>query len=152
MTKQTINKFIPIIAVLIIGAISFYTGMRFERSSSVAAPRANFATMSQEERQARMANGGFNGTQRNGTRPGGNGSVFGEVLSKDAKSITVKLRDGGSKIVFLSDTTKITKSVDGSLADLTIGAQVTTIGTANADGSITAQSVQLRNDVPQKQN
>lgn len=152
MTKRSIKTYIPIIiACIIIGAGSFYGGMRYERNGSAAGPNANF---SPQERQARMANGGFTGTTQrtNGTRTTGGGLLMGEIISKESTSITVKLQDGGSKIVFLSNATKIAKSIDGSTADLTVGAQVTTMGTANADGSITAQSVQLRTDMPKEQN
>ncbi|AKM78312.1 MAG: hypothetical protein UY31_C0056G0003 [Candidatus Wolfebacteria bacterium GW2011_GWE1_48_7] len=150
MTKQLISKCIPVIvASIIVGTGSFYAGMRYERSNTNN-PQQNesFANMTQEQRQARMVNGGFAGTQRASgtTRTNNGGLIAGEILSKDAASITIKLRDGGSRIVFLSDATKVMKSIDGSLADLTTGTQVTTIGTANADGSIMAQSIQLRTD------
>jgi len=81
----------------------------------------------------------------------GNGFVNGEIIAKDdpakdgaGKSITVKSNDGSSKIVFFSSTTKIMKSVDGSPGDLAIGKQVSVNGAANQDGSVTAQTIQLR--------
>ena len=117
-----------IIAGLIIVILTFYGGMKYNQSKIPA--RGNFTN--------------FTGGQRGiGTRSGG-GVVNGEILSKDAVSITIKIRDGGSKIVFLSATTPITKTVAGSQSDLVVGKQVNTMGTENPDGSVTAKSIQIR--------
>jgi hypothetical protein len=85
-----------------------------------------------------------------GNRPGigaitnGNSFIGGEILSKDDKSITIKLPTGGSKIIFVSDSTQVTKSATGSLGDLTVGQQVSVNGKTNTDSSITATTVSLR--------
>jgi len=51
------------------------------------------------------------------------------------------------KLFFFSDSTEITKSVVGALSDLEIGKNITVNDTVNSDGSITAQSIQLRPDL-----
>ena len=117
-----------ILAVVLIG-ISFYGGMTYAKSSQP--PRGNFAAFA----------GGSGRMMRSGM---GNGILNGDIVAKDATSITLQMRDGSSKIVFLSDSTNILKAVSGKLSDLNIGEQVTTIGTPNSDGSITAQSIQIR--------
>ncbi|OIO07392.1 hypothetical protein CO115_00755 [Candidatus Falkowbacteria bacterium CG_4_9_14_3_um_filter_36_9] len=61
------------------------------------------------------------------------------------------MRDGGSKIVFLSDSTSIGKTTDGTVADLEAGKQVTINGKDNSDGSVTAQSIQIRPNLPPQQ-
>ena len=76
--------------------------------------------------------------QNQGFRP-----VAGEIVSQDDKSITVKLIDGSSKIVLLSDTTEINKASESSKADLKTGEKVMVFGTTNPDGSVTAKIVQL---------
>lgn len=47
------------------------------------------------------------------TRP-----IIGEIVKKNNDSFVVKLRDGSTKIVFLTDKTLITKSTKASLNDL----------------------------------
>src|SRR6185369_11294861 len=75
---------------------------------------------------------------RNGFRP-----VTGEILNADDKSITVKMMDGSTKIVLLTSTTTYNKAAQASKSDLVTGERVGVFGTANADGSVTAQNIQL---------
>ena len=70
--------------------------------------------------------------------------LAGEVIAKDATSITVKMRDGSSKIVFYSETTEFSKFVSGVSTDLGVGKMVMIGGKTNSDGSITAQTIQIR--------
>ncbi len=127
---------------ILVGSGAFYGGMKYGESK---ASGGNFRNLSPEERQARLQQlggaagaGGQRGAQANG------GFATGEILSKDDKSITIKLRDGGSKIIFFSDTTEVGKFVSGTPSDLEVGKTITINGKANQDGSITAQSIQLR--------
>lgn len=79
-----------------------------------------------------------------GNGQGGSG-INGEILAIDAQSITVKLNNGGSKIAFYSASTKISKTVDGTVDDLNVGENLMVTGQDNPDGSMTAQMIQLRN-------
>lgn len=68
--------------------------------------------LSPEERMARMQELRDSGQMpsmegRVGRMGGGTGFVRGEIIDKDEISITVKLTEGGSKIVFYSDNTEI---------------------------------------------
>ena len=74
--------------------------------------------------------------------------AVGEVISADDKSITIKLRDGGSQIIFFTPSTPVTKSVSSSASDVAVGEQVTVSGAKNQDGSISAQSIQIRPNLP----
>jgi hypothetical protein len=77
----------------------------------------------------------------------GLGFVFGEIIAKDDTSITIKFQDGSSRIVFYADSTEVGKFENGSLNDLEVGKSVTVTGKTNSDGSITAQSIQIRPEI-----
>ena len=87
---------------------------------------------------------GGGGGRRGGGNFAGGGLVGGEILSTEEKSLTLKLRDGGSRLVFFSSGTQILKSATGTIKDFVPGEQVVVTGAENTDGSITAQSIQLR--------
>ena len=131
---------IALIAVIVVGAGSFYVGMKYAQGKS----GRGFANLSDGQRQEFMANAGKGLNSQGGGMRQGNNFVSGEIISKDDKSITVKLLNGGSKIVFYSDSTKISEFVDGKLSDLVIGETISVDGSSNEDGSLTAQSIQIR--------
>ena len=68
-------------------------------------------------------------------------AVAGEITAKDDTGFTLKLRDGGSRIVFTASSTTVGKMSAGTLGDLADGNNVTVVGTPNADGSLTANTV-----------
>lgn len=139
-----ISKFIAIIILIvtIIGAAAFYAGMKYVQSKT---PQGRLY-LSPEERQKRLQELGLNIGARFRGNINGNGLITGEIIAKDDKSLTIKLKDGGSKIVFISSSTEITKAVKGSLNDLEIGRNIIINGTTNPDGSLTAQMIQLRSN------
>lgn len=134
------NKIVVSVIGVIIIAASFYAGIKYDQSKNVALSQVGENTQRSFNGGARQARTG----QATGGPRNGGGFVSGEIVSKDDKSIVLKLRDGGSKIIFFSNTTQVMKSDSGSVSDLVVGEQVSTIGTANSDGSITAESVQIR--------
>jgi len=96
-------------------------------------------------------NTAYGGARMRGTGGLAGGFTTGQIIAKDATSITVQLISGGpsgtpsgSKIVFLDINTKVTKQVSGTLADLAVGTDVSVTGTPNTDGSISATAVQIR--------
>lgn len=125
-----------ILIVILLCGLSFYAGTIYGKSQ-----KPNFAKNGNFQGD-RNFQGDQNGTMR---RMGQNGGFTnGSILSKDDKSITVKLNDGGSKIVFFGDSTKIMKSATGTVADLNVNTNVMVQGTSNSDGSVTAENIQIR--------
>lgn len=133
------------------GGGAFYGGMQYAQSKpSARSAQGSFQdlrNLSPEERQARLQQMGDiqRGSRANGDVP------TGEIIAKDDTSITMKLRNGGSKIVFFSDATEVVKSATGIKDDLLVGVTVTAIGTQNQDGSISARSIQIRPALTQPQ-
>jgi hypothetical protein len=122
------NLLIIAILVIVVGVGGFFAGMKYQQSKRPAFSR-------QFDGQQGMRTGQGN---RQGFRP-----VNGEIISNDDKSITVKLQDGSSKIVLISDKTSINKAADATKDDLKNGEKVMVFGQENSDGSVTAQNIQL---------
>ncbi len=126
-----------VVGAIVVGGGSFFAGTKYQGESE-SPQSGNFPAMEQGEQMRPGQNGGA------GMRTGQTGGMtIGEILSKDENSITVKLPDGGSKMIFFSESTTITKSTTGSSVDLVVSESVVVNGSANADGSINAQSIQL---------
>ncbi|MCX6741535.1 MAG: hypothetical protein NTY61_04015 [Candidatus Parcubacteria bacterium] len=137
MLKNTIV--VLVVLVVAVGVGSFCGGMSYGKNLSKGPMSKNFNMMGQ---RGDVAN-----------RAGGAGAVCGfvsgEVISQDGQSITVKLKDTGTKIVFFSTSTQIMKTSTGSISDIAVGSNLTITGKANADGSVIAQSIQIRPNVQQ---
>lgn len=142
------NLIIPIaLATVVAGGGGFFGGMKYDasRTSNRGGQFQNFANLTAEQRAAMQQRGGVAGSATGTARRIGNGGMInGEILSKDDSSITVKESAGGSKIVFLSPSTTISKMTDGTTDDLLVGETIIVNGATNADGSVAAQSIQLR--------
>jgi hypothetical protein len=132
---------LAIIGIVVVGGIAFYGGMQYGKSSVQTS-----GTNGQFSRGTNFQGGTRNGSARTngGSQMRGGGMISGEVLSRDLTSITIKLADGGSRNIFLSSSTKVTKSIAGTIDDVVTGSQILGQGTTNSDGSISAQTIQLR--------
>jgi len=134
------NNIIPTILIaVIVGAAAFYGGTVYGQSMKSA--QANTF------QQVGSGQGGrqFGTSGQGGSAQGRGGNlVNGQIISKDDKSITIKLRNGGSQFVFFSPTTQILKSTTGTAGDLLTDANISASGITNSDGSVTAQMIQIR--------
>ncbi|MCX6787242.1 MAG: hypothetical protein NTY93_01815 [Candidatus Kaiserbacteria bacterium] len=121
-----------VLAIVIVGA-SFYGGMSYSKGKVA-------------DRQGGMPSGQFGEetavTGKSGSQTGG--FTIGQIISNDATGRTIKMQDGSTKIILTSSSTQIMKMIDGTQDDLSVGTDVTVMGAKNNDGSITAQSIQIR--------
>ncbi len=136
---------VGLVALLVGASGGFFGGMQYQKSQAPTFNRGQFG-----------ASTGFGGNGTNGGMmsgraggvggAGGRGSfrpVNGEIISTDDKSITVKLTDGSSKIVMLSDKTSINKADTVSKDQLTVGTKVAVFGSEDTAGTVTAQNIQV---------
>lgn len=129
-----------LIGAVIVGGGSFYGGMQYAKSQAAATRQAG-----------RGGAGGFNGGAGGQGRGGNGGFTAGQVTAKDATSVTITMPTGGSKIIFYASSTRVGKTVDGTIDDIAVGTNVMVIGSPNSDGSITATSLQIRPQLPDGQ-
>ena len=86
---------------------------QLQPSAGFNGQRPNFQNMSDEERakmREQMVVGGGTaggGRVRSGNLGGGATRLVGEILDKDESTITLKLKDGGSKLIFFSEDTNV---------------------------------------------
>ena len=138
------KKIILIILLILAVAGSFYGGMKYAQSKNSFSnfSRQNFQNLTSEERQ-QIFQGNVEGSLQAGVRTrAGMNFINGEVISKDDQSLTLKTVDGGSSIVFFSDSTQISKTIEGTIDDIGIGQQIMITGEQNSDGSYTAATIQ----------
>lgn len=117
-----------VITLALVG-LAFYGGVKYQaRQTAGQRTAGNFQAANGQPRNRMGQNGG---------------ATRGEVISADANSLTVKMRDGSSKIVLYSANTVFNKAALATKGDVSTGMQVAVFGQANSDGSITAQDIQL---------
>jgi hypothetical protein len=123
------KEILLILAAAVIAGAGFSGGMIYEKSAN----------------KSRFQNPGNFSLEKSGQigNRGQNQPISGEIISKDETGITVKLKDGGSKIIFVSSSTKITESVEKNSDSLSIGTQAVIIGSSDSNGIITASSIQM---------
>ena len=137
---------IAIAALAVMALVGAAAGASLKKSSSATAVQAG-AVGGNRAAGASAPNGatGANGAATNGVggRFGGSGGgVVGTVTKVDGNTITVTQRDGSTATVVVPSGTTVSKTVSGSLSDVTAGTSVAVRGTT-ADGKTTAESITL---------
>ena len=133
-----------IIGIVVVAIIAFYGGMQYGQSKNSGNTTGGTQGQNSYGGGQGMGAGARTGGFRTGARSAGGSAITGDILSKDDKSITLKSRDGGSKIIFYSPSTEVGKFVVGTIDDVEVGKTVMVQGQTNSDGSVTAKSIQVR--------
>jgi hypothetical protein len=139
------KNMINLAILIVVAGGMFYGGMIYGKNAAIkAASQSEQGFGRGMGNRSGGANGGVVGGQRGQRGPAGSGFSAGQIISKDDTSITIKTREGGSKIVYYSGSTTIGKTTSGLTSDLNIGADVIVNGSSSADGSIAAENIQIR--------
>jgi hypothetical protein len=130
-----------VVVALVVGGGGFYAGETYQAGQAPAARTGS----------AFAGRTGTGAAGFAGRAVAGGGATFGTIVAKDASSITVQLPSStsttattGSKVVLYDSSTQVQELQSVAASGLTVGQSVTVTGTANSDGSITAQSIQVR--------
>ena len=129
------QKILFAVVLIIVASASFFGGMKYQQSKT-----PSFSSRFQDFQG--MRNIPADSQNGNRARIGGDQTI-GEIISADDTGITIKLADGSTKNIIVPDSATINKTDTGAKTDLTMGTSVIVFGSANSDGSITAQSIQL---------
>lgn len=124
------NLVVAIIVAVVVGALGFFGGMKYQENKTIKTGNLQFGRGQFGQRAGRNSGAGF--------RP-----TAGEIVSSDEISITLKMQDGSTKIVLITDKTTINKAEKAAKSDLKKGERVAVFGQENADGSVTAQTIQI---------
>ena len=95
-------------------------------------------------RSAGFAGAYSSSTRRAAGSAAGGGLVSGQIATIGSSSITLQLANGNSEVVFYSTSTPVSEPTMVSVGTLKVGTTIMVAGTSNADGSLTAQTIQVR--------
>jgi hypothetical protein len=122
-----------VLAAVLFGAAGFYGGVTYQKAQT----SAGFGAGGGGGFAGRFGGGAGGGSFRNSAN-----IATGTVIAQDAQSITVKTSGGGSKTLFISPQTQVSKQQVLTTADIKVGDEVAAFGQA-ANGGIDARMVQI---------
>jgi hypothetical protein len=130
-----------VLALLLAGVIGFIVGVQVEKGrkpSTVATGTAASTSTTPTTTGKKAAKG-------KAARPaaGTGRSTAGLVGATNGNGFTITLPDGSTVNVVVSGSTRIVKTVPGSLADVTTGTRVVVVGPRGQNGDITASMVTI---------
>lgn len=132
MKKYTVHIIWVVVALIALG------GGYFWGKAGVADSRGSFAGAGALGSSTRRFAGGA----------AGGGLVAGQIASFGNDSMTIQMANGNSEVVLYSSSTPVTEPTTVSPSVLQVGTNVMVGGTANSDGSVTAEMIQVRTAGP----
>ena len=147
--NRTLSIVLGSIVVLALIAGAFYGGTLYGKGQAEAAQAQARERIFSGSDTAAFPGAGLAGTPQPGMRGGffgggaAGGGAFGQVEEINGDTLVVTGADGQRTTVKVTDTTLIEKYASVTVADMQPGETVIVSGSSNADGSITARSVQV---------
>ena len=138
--SKTVQIVLGLVVIVLVAAGSFYGGMLYgkqQANATAVLPRAGFDPGQPGAfgpRGQRGSEGGFSAPA---------GMTFGQIDEIDSEALLVTDANGKQTRVQVTATTLIEKNASVGVGDLEIGETVIVSGSDNADGSITARSIQV---------
>jgi hypothetical protein len=138
------NRLIAGLIVLVGVLAGFYGGTKFGQTHSTAA-----ATSGTGAGTAAQAQTGASAGTGSGTGGGARGGAFatpaaaGQIVAVGDGTITIHDRQSGKDVKVNVGGARISKTVQGTAADLTQNQAVTVVGQAGSDGTVNAQVISL---------
>jgi len=136
------NKLIAGLVVLVGVLAGFYGGTKFGQAHPTAAAAASTTTGTRTSASPGAAGRGANGAAG---RAGNFGApaAAGQIIAVGDGTITVQDRQTGKQVKVSVGSARITKTVQGTTADLTQNQTVTVIGQTGSDGTVNAQTISI---------
>ena len=126
------NLILVIVIAVVVGGLAFWGGAQYQKRQI-----GNFRSDQPVNIRGQLKEM----PERNGTQLGR--AVNGEIISVEDETITIKTQEDDTRIVIFSDSTRINKTNEGSIADLQIGEQVMVVGAEDTSGAVTAQNISI---------
>ena len=125
------KKYLVHIVWLVIAIVALGGGFFWGKASGAATRAAGFV-------------GAYSSSTRSRSGAAGGGVVTGTIATMGSSSITLQLANGNSEVVFYSTSTPVSEPTTVSANTLKVGTTIMVGGTSNSDGSLTAQTIQVR--------
>ncbi len=135
--KKKFNLTNLIIVVVLFSGLFFYLGLSYQKTK-MPTPGSNRDAM-----RASLGEGNFANSE-NSSRGTRGGQIIGEIIKINEESFTIKLNDGGSNTIYMTDETTINQMSKADRNSLEEGREIIVSGNAQENQTIIADSIQIR--------
>lgn len=139
-TNQIIAIFV---LLLVVGGAAFFGGTKYQQRKNISGFNRQNTGIQGRGQGMGQGPGQDGNVAKNRGQVAGFRQTIGEIINIDDKSITVKLADGSSKIVLLSDSLTVSQATSAAKTDLKVGVKIAVSGDQNTDGSIIGRNIEI---------